>query len=136
MPKSVSLLYAVTRDEEILWAFQKSVWDTMSEIEQRMATRVRRDGADFDRTTGNMVWAEYLHFTTRPIDGKPDVQLHAHNFVFNCTFDADENRWKAGQFGELKKLAPEFQVLAYSKLAANLVKVGYPIERTGFAFEM
>lgn len=135
-PKSVSVLYAVTRDEDVLWAFRKSVWDTMQEMEASTATRVRRDGANHDRTTGNMVWSEYLHFTTRPVDGEPDPHLHIHNFAHNCTFDEDEQRFKAAQFGVLKSRAPYFEALARSKLAANLVAVGYQVERTEHAFEI
>jgi conjugative relaxase-like TrwC/TraI family protein len=135
-PKSVSVLYAVTRDEDVLWAFRKSVWDTMQEMEASMATRVRRDGANHDRPTGNMVWSEYLHFTTRPVDGEPDPHLHIHNFSHNCTFDEDEQRFKAAQFGVLKSRAPYFEAVALSKLAANLVSVGYQVERTEHAFEV
>jgi len=43
------------------------------------------------------------------VDGIPDPQLHAHCFVFNTTFDQEEERWKAGQFRELKRDAPYFQ---------------------------
>ena len=55
VPKSVSLLYSLTRDERLLEAFRESVRDTMSEMEAEMLTRVRKDGANADRTTGNMV---------------------------------------------------------------------------------
>ncbi|MAY74810.1 MAG: hypothetical protein CMJ31_08890 [Phycisphaerae bacterium] len=136
VPKSVSIAYAVTGDKDILWAFSKSVWDTMAEMETSMSTRVRRDGADDDRTTGNMVWAEYQHFTTRPIDGEPDPHLHKHCFTFNCTFDREEQRWKAAQFAELKRRAPYFQAVFFSRLAANLVSVGYEVEPTEAAFEL
>jgi len=135
-PKSVSVLYAVTKDPDVLWAFRQSVRDTMAEIEAMVQTRVRARGANHDRSTGNMVWAEYQHFTTRPVDGEPDVHLHSHNFVMNCTYDRDEQRWKAIQLGEVTRKAPYFQTVALSRLAANLVKVGYRVERTEHAFEV
>src|SRR5262249_50082177 len=102
VPKSVSLLYALSGDQEILEAFRASVQETMLEMEAEMKTRVRKKGADINRDTGNMVWAEFIHTTSRPVDGVPDPQLHAHVFVFNTTWDQDEQRWKAGQFRELK----------------------------------
>tara|TARA_R110002072_G_scaffold101703_1_gene224017 strand:+ start:23498 stop:26335 length:2838 start_codon:yes stop_codon:yes gene_type:complete len=136
VPKSVSATWALTGDEKILWAFRKTVWQTMEEIEQEMQTRVRRDGANHDRHTGNMVWAEYLHYTTRPIDGVPDPHIHMHCFVFNCTYDNEEQRWKAGQFHDILKVAPAFQATYFSHLASNLVESGYPIRRTEFAFEI
>ncbi len=136
VPKSVSATWAMNGDEKILWAFRKSVWQTMEEIEKDMQTRVRRDGANHDRHTGNMIWAEYLHYTTRPIDGVPDPHIHMHCFVFNCTFDEEEQRWKAGQFHDILKVAPAFQATYFSHFASNLIEIGYPIRRTEFAFEI
>src|SRR6266567_3205255 len=102
VPKSVSLLYAMTGDEHILGAFRSAVDETMRDIESEMKTRVRKGGRDEERFTANMVWAEFIHTTSRPVDGVPDPQLHAHVFVFNTTWDEKEERWKAGQFRELK----------------------------------
>ena len=135
-PKSVSVVYAITKDPDILWAFKKSVWDTMREIEEAAETRVRIRGANHDRVTGNLVWSEYIHFTARPVDGEPDPQLHAHNFVKNCTHDDEERRWKAVQMGNIKRRAPYFEALALSHLAANLVSVGFQVERTEHGFEI
>ena len=101
VPKSVSLLYAMSGDQDILDAFRGAVDETMREIEAEMKTRVRMGGKDEDRVTGNMVWAEFIHTTSRPVDGIPDPQLHAHVFVFNTTWDEEERRWKAGQFAIL-----------------------------------
>ena len=76
VPKSVSLLYALTDDKEILDAFRAAVDETMRDmVEPEMKTRVRRGGKDEDRLTGNMVWAEFIHTTSRPVDGMPDPQL-------------------------------------------------------------
>src|ERR1700747_3418630 len=58
VPKSVSLLYAMSENQDILGAFRGAVNETMREMEAEMKTRVRRNGEDCDRTTGNMVWAE------------------------------------------------------------------------------
>ena len=96
VPKSVSLLYAMSGDQDILGAFRGAVDETMREMEAEMKTRVRTGGQDINRTSGNMVWAEFIHTTSRPVDGLPDPQLHAHVFVFNTTWDQEENRWKAG----------------------------------------
>src|SRR5580658_6415351 len=102
-PKSVSVLYELSGDGRILDAFRASAKETMEEIEREMKTRVRVGGGDHDRETGNMAWAEFLHFTARPVDGKPDPHLHAHFYAFNLTHDEVEGRWKAGQFGDLKR---------------------------------
>ncbi len=136
VPKSVSLLYGLTGDEQILSAFRSAVDDTMREMEAEMKTRVRRKGEDKDRTTGNMVWAEFIHTTSRPVDGVPDPQLHAHCFVFNTTWDQDEERWKAGQFRELKRDAPYFQAAFRVMLANKLQDLGFGVERKRDDFEI
>jgi conjugative relaxase-like TrwC/TraI family protein len=69
--KSVSVLYALSGDSRILDAFQASVQDTMRQIERDMQTRVRQGGESTDRTTGNMVWADFTHFTARPVEAPP-----------------------------------------------------------------
>src|SRR5713226_9570843 len=53
VPKSVSVLYAMSGDHYIMDAFRAAVDETMREIEAEMKTRVRRKGEDTDRTTGN-----------------------------------------------------------------------------------
>src|SRR6202158_3750742 len=51
VPKSVSLLYAMSGDQDIMVAFRAAVAETMREIETEMKTRVRKKGQDTDRTT-------------------------------------------------------------------------------------
>ena len=136
VPKSVSLLYALSGDQEILEAFRSSVDETMREMETEMKTRVRTGGQDTNRTTGNMVWAEFIHTTSRPVDGLPDPQLHSHVFVFNTTWDHEENRWKAGQFRELKRDAPYFQAAFRVRLVNHLQDIGFGVERKRDDFEL
>src|SRR5262245_27316971 len=136
VPKSVSLLYAMSGDQGIMDAFRSAVDETMRELEAEMKTRVRRKGQDTDRVTGNMVWAEFIHTTSRPVDGLPDPQLHAHVFAFNTTWDQDEERWKAGQFRELKRDAPYFQAAFRVRLANRLQAIGFGVERKRDDFEI
>lgn len=136
VPKSVSLLYAMTCDERILDAFRGAVDETMRDIESEVSARVRKDGQNENRRTGNLVWGEFVHFTSRPVDGVPDPHLHAHCFVFNATFDKDEKQWKAGQFRELKRDARYFEAAFHSRLAHGLKELGLPIERTKKGWEL
>lgn len=136
VPKSVSALYGLTKDDRILTAFRDSVQATMEDMEQEMKTRVRRAGRNEDRTTGNMVWGEFIHFTARPVDGMPDPHLHAHCFVFNTTWDDAENRWKAGQFADLKRDAPFFEAVFHSRLARRLEENGLAVQRTRKGWEL
>jgi len=136
VPKSVSLLYALSGDQDILGAFRGAVDETMRDIESEIKTRVRRGGKDEDRVTGNMVTAEFIHTTSRPVEGVPDPQLHAHVFAFNATWDDEERRWKAGQFRELKRDAPYFQAAFRVRLANRLQDLGFGVERKRDDFEI
>jgi conjugative relaxase-like TrwC/TraI family protein len=135
-PKSLSLLYAFSGDGRILGAFRQAVGDTMREMEAEMKTRVRRAGAQSDRVTGNLTWAEFIHFTARPVGGLPDPHLHAHCFTFNATFDTMEGRWKAGEFGDLKRDAPYFEAAFHARLARAVRDLGYGTERTARGWEI
>ena len=136
VPKSVSLLYALTEDQQLLAAFRDSVHETMHDIESEMKARVRKDGRNEERTTGNLAYGEFVHFTSRPVQGVPDPQLHAHCFVFNATFDAEEQQWKAGQFRDLKRDAPYWQAAFRVRLANRLQELGYAIDRKRDDFEI
>ncbi len=136
VPKSVSLLYGLSGDQAIMEAFRGAVDETMREIEAEMKTRVRKDRQDKDRTTGNMVWAEFIHTTSRPVDGLPDPQLHAHVFCFNATYCDEEQRWKAGQFADIKRDAPYFQAAFRVRLAGKLQDLGFGVERKRDDFEL
>lgn len=135
-PKSVSVAYEFTNDERILEAFKAAVTQTMREIETESKTRVRQNGADENRVTGNLVWAEFVHFTARPVNGLPDPHLHAHCYVFNTTWDEAEKRWKAGQFRDLKADAPYFEAAFHARFAKQLADMGYGIERTVKGWEL
>src|SRR6204780_543992 len=136
VPKSVSLLYAMSGDQGIMEAFRAAVDETMREMEAEMKTRVRRRGQDTDRVTGNMTWAEFIHTTSRPVEGLPDPQLHAHLFVFNATYCDEERRWKAGQFRDLKRDAPYFQAAFRVRLANRLQDLGFGVDRKRDDFEL
>ena len=136
VPKSVSLLYGLTRDERVLEVFTDSVQETMQEMELEAKTRVRKGGRNEDRTTGNLIWGEFIHFTARPEDDVPDPHLHAHCFVHNATFDSEEQRWKAGQFGDIKRDAPYFEAVFHAQLARRLEELGLQTMRTPAGWEL
>src|SRR5580704_5847372 len=124
-------------NERILDAFRSSVNETMREIERDMKTRARKKGDNHDRETGNMVWAEFTHFTARPVGGVPDPHLHTHIYAFNLTRDPVENRWKAGQFGDLKRDATYFEQAFDARLAYKLNALGITTEKNpDYSFEI
>lgn len=136
-PKSVSVAWAMTGDERIVATFRKAVADTMAELEDEAKTRVRTKGrTDAERTTGNLAWAEFVHFTSRPVNGVEDPHLHAHCYTFNATHDEAEGRWKAGQFRDLKRDAPYWEAAFHARLSKGLAEQGFAIERGSKSWEI
>ncbi|OWK46464.1 MobF family relaxase [Fimbriiglobus ruber] len=135
-PKSVSLLYTLTKDERILAAFRDAVQLTMRELESDVRTRVRQGGQNSERITGNLTYAEFIHLTARPVNGVPDPHLHAHCFVFNATHDDIEGRWKAAQFREVVRDAPYFEAAFHARLSKGMADLGLTIDRTKAGWEV
>lgn len=134
-PKSLSLLWAATGDPRIVAALQQSVRETLNALEQHAAVRVRKGGADCDRTTGNLVAALFTHHTSRPTDEAPlpDPQLHVHAFVFNASYDHHEERWKALQTYDMRLRSNYYEAVFHSRLSKAIADLGYPLERRGYA---
>ncbi len=141
VPKSISALYAATEDPRLVAVMREAVRETMASIERHVMARVRSGKVNHDRVTGNMVWAEFVHFTTRPVNGIPDPQLHIHAVAPSLTWDEHECKWKSLQLEEFGKggsrsQRPLFEAEFYSRLAVNLRHAGYGIRRTRHAFEI
>jgi conjugative relaxase-like TrwC/TraI family protein len=123
-PKSVSVMAIVGGDERLIEAHRKAVAEMLHETEAVAATRVRLNGANEDRTTGNVVMACYEHDASRELD----PQLHTHCVAANVTFDPVEDRWKALQarpFYEQRRMLTE---VYRNALAREVQALGYTIE--------
>ena len=132
-PKSVSVLHALSKDDHILDVFQIAVKETMLDIERDSKTRISKGGQYDDRETGELVWAEFVHQTARPVNvAVPDPHLHAHCFVFNATWDKQEQEFKAGQFCDVKRDMPYYEARFHKRLADRLVELGYHV-RAGYS---
>ncbi len=122
-PKSVSVAALVGVDERILKAHADAVRSAFKEFEAFATTRVRIGKANNDRSTGNFTTAMFTHDTSRALD----PHLHTHCIVFNATFDAVENRWKALQNYELLRARKFAENVYYHELARKLRGFGYEI---------
>ncbi|MCO8122892.1 relaxase domain-containing protein [Stieleria sp. TO1_6] len=122
VPKSVSLVWAINDDERIIDALRETVRETMSkDIEPLMQRRVRHGKhhrSEQKSTTGELVYADFLHKTSRPVDGVADPHLHVHAFAINWTFQ--DGRHYAGQFEEIIRQRPSLQAKFESRLARRL----------------
>lgn len=135
VPKSVSLAWAINGDERILDALRKSVQETMAQdVEPLMQRRVRtgQHAATKQRTqTGKLIYADFLHKTSRPVDGKPDPHLHIHAFVINWT--EQNGKHYAGEFAEIVRQRPSLQAKFEARLARTLKnELGYAVEKSRF----
>jgi len=135
VPKDVSVLAYTTKDQRIIDAFHDSCRYTMREVERDACVRNRKHGADDDRKSGNLVIAEFRHDTSRPVGANvPDPHLHAHYVVFNASYDPVEKKFKAVQFGELKRDGPYYQEIQINRFAYSMRELGYNLvaSRNGF----
>ncbi|MEM8526405.1 MAG: MobF family relaxase [Bacteroidota bacterium] len=143
-PKSVSVVHAITKDEDILLAHRKAVKTAMLEVEQNMQTQAWDGKEKYYENTGNLLYANFEHHLTRPVehetDGEkqyiPDCHLHAHCYVINATWNENKERFQAIEIGNIKRSGIYYEALYQNHLAEELRKVGYAIERSKNGFEI
>ena len=123
-PKSVSIMAQPGGDARLVEAHKKAVGETLTELEHRAASRVRRDQANDNRTTGNLVLAVYHHDTSRELD----PQLHTHAVAANLTYDGAEGRWKALQASDIYEQRAYLTEVYRNALAREVRSLGYEIE--------
>jgi conjugative relaxase-like TrwC/TraI family protein len=124
--KSASVMNNVCGCDDVQEAFWRAGDETMVECaEPEVQTRVRADGADYDRLTGNVPIAAFRHSDTRPEDGWSDPHDHTHYYMPNVTWDKVENRNKAAQLGQMKAKAPRLELEFDHRYARELMALGY-----------
>jgi conjugative relaxase-like TrwC/TraI family protein len=123
-PKSVSIMAQLGGDARLVEAHGKAVQETLKELEHRAASRVRRDRANDNRITGNLVLAVYHHDTSRELD----PQLHTHAVAANLTYDGAEGRWKALQASGIYEQRAYLTEVYRNALAREVRSLGYEIE--------
>ena len=135
-PKSVSILFGVTDDPAILDGFRQAMRETLEEMQAGVKVRVRKHGQFAERTVGNMAWAEFLHFTARPVKGVIDPHLHAHAFVPNVCWDHAERMWKAIDVASVKEDGSYWQSRFQKRFGERLANLGYAVAWKGDGFEI
>ena len=123
-PKSISIQGMVGGDERLVAAHDKAVREALAEAENYAGSRVRLNGANEDRTTGNWIVAAYRHDTSRELD----PQLHTHAVAANLTYDGVEGRWKALQASGLYERRAYLTEVYRNALANQVRSLGYAIE--------
>ncbi len=123
-PKSVSIQALVGGDDRLVAAHDRAVREALAEAESHAATRVRLNGANENRATGNWIVASYRHDTSRELD----PQLHTHAVAANLTYDGVEGRWKALQASGLYERRAYLTEVYRNALAREVRSLGYEIE--------
>ena len=125
-PKSISIMAVTMGDARIVEAHQLAARFALKELERFAAARIRTNGSQQDRETGNIVAGEFLHDSSRALD----PQLHTHFTIFNATFDPAEQRWKALQTDQMFAATHYATEVYRNDLAARLHALGYETVRT------
>ena len=122
-PKSVSVMSLF--DERLASAHQVAAREAMAELEKLAAVRVR-DGENVRtnnyETTGKLVYAEFMHDTSRELD----PQLHTHNVVCNVTRSHD-GKFKALETLEMCRAIRYAGKVYHNALARHCRELGYEI---------
>ncbi len=122
-PKSVSIMSRV--DDRIEPLFAEAARATVVEfLQSYVDTRVRVNGANELRETGELLAAAYLHDTSRALD----PQLHVHFVIPNMTWDEVEGQFKAMHAKRMYEALPLATEHFRSALAEGLKQLGYEIE--------
>ncbi|HLP78473.1 MAG TPA: MobF family relaxase, partial [Candidatus Paceibacterota bacterium] len=138
VPKSVSLVYAYTKDERIIRALREVVAEVRDLAQEQAAVRIRagNKNRDEDRVTKWLISAEHIHLTARPEDGYSDPHLHVHLYIPNVSWDAEEKKFKALQMGRIHQMAADLEKLATKRMAEKLEEIGFKIIPTEHAYEI
>ena len=131
-PKSVSVLAVTLADERLVTAHEEATRIAFRELETFAATRVRKQGGQKDRTTGNLAAAAFTHTSSRALD----PQLHTHFTVFNATFDDSERSWKALQAGGMFDAIRYGTAVYRNELAKRVQQIGYRIQPSKHGFQI
>jgi len=135
VPKAVT--QAALYDDRVDKVVNDSIRETMAEVEGDMSVRVRKDGKNEDRVTGNLMYVVWPHETTRPLeDGTVDPQKHRHVTVLNVSYDAEEDALKACQFGNIVRDKAYYQAAYHARVAHGLSELGYGIKKDGNSFAL
>jgi conjugative relaxase-like TrwC/TraI family protein len=122
-PKSFSVLALVGGDRRLVDLHRHAARLAVEELEKLAMCRIRGNGQDCDIDTGNVIGARF----TDPTSREHDPHLHDHCALFNATWDAKSQTWKALQNSEMLRGQKFVESLYYHILVQGLIKLGYEV---------
>lgn len=143
-PKSVSLLYSLTKNPKILELHRDAYKKAMLEVEKLMYTQSNTQYVRGFTHTGNVAYAAFDHFLSRPVEtvinGKiaqiADPQLHTHCFIPNVTWNEKTERYQALEIYSMHMNSDYIRSVYHSALSRGLEKAGFQTERNRSFFEL
>lgn len=96
-PKSVSVLITLYGENRLMEAWNRSITETLGEVESLVSTRQMVDGVAETVLTQKAVIATFNHDTSRNLD----PQVHTHTLFLNMT--PTEEGWRTLASGTVKK---------------------------------
>ncbi|MCA9194627.1 MAG: relaxase domain-containing protein [Planctomycetales bacterium] len=153
--KSLSVYYAGTQDPLIPKLFEEARHETMVyDVEPRMMVRVRQNGANHSRLTGNALWTSFPDLVTRPTKVKNasgkwvetltvDPHIHDHNYIFQYSWDAEHvNRdgskgaYLSADTSKIFSSMPYIQKAFHARLFKKLRDHGFNVVQTEHGIEL
>lgn len=134
-PKSVSLAILVGKDDRLDKAHDKAVNTAMAYAEKHFAiTRVRDQGKIKEVQTGNLLYAQTIHGTSR----SGDPQRHTHVVIANATVETSTGRVRALETLQLFKHSNLVGRIYQAELAKEAIRLGFDVTRNpkGGTFEL
>lgn len=143
-PKSISVVWGINKEPEIIAAQDYAVREAAKFIEANAYTQENSQSERGFRQTSNLIYALFHHTTSRPVeqkqDGKtihvPSPLIHTHMVSPNVTWNADKQRWQAVETWAIHSQAPYFEAVYHSFLSKRLNEIGYTTERTQDRYEI
>lgn len=124
-PKSISIAILVGGDKRLDAAHDRAVAAAMDYAERHFAiTRARDNGRIRQVDTGNLVYAQTVHGTSR----EGDPQRHTHVVVANATVERETGKVRALESLELFKHRELLGRIYQQELAKGAIELGYNVK--------
>lgn len=123
LPKSFTLAATVGADKRLMQALRETNTEVLAIMER---LTVQGHGGGHHWNTGRWLVATFEHDSARPVDGRPDPQVHFHNVVANMTYGED-GKWHSIDPREIYKAQTLGTALGHWIAAAKARDLGYEI---------
>jgi conjugative relaxase-like TrwC/TraI family protein len=131
LEKDKSVYLAKTKDPVFEGLVRQAFKEELDAMQAEVQTRVRKNGADHNRQTGEALFVSFVERTSRPVNGVPWPHYHIHAVMPNFTWDATEERFKAAELGKLFAGKKAHQESFHRRVNQLLIGAGYGFRQVG-----